>query len=153
MTYLELVKYIKGIALRQINVHQFAREFVDLNREDTQYSAIVLQDREHTGLGDEFLTYNFWLGHFDRLNADKENKDEIVSTSIQILKNIINILIHNPKFANIVTGTIVPVRDQKFLAVCSGAYIGISITVPVGDCVYEPSGDFNSDFSDDFRTE
>ena len=150
MTYLQLIKYIKKLALEQINVNTFAREFIDLNREHTEYSAIVLQDREHSGLGDEYLTYNFWLGYFDRLNDDKGNADEIVSTAIQVLKNVVNTLIHDGNLANVSVGSIVPILDQKFLAACSGAYLSLSITVPVGDCAYKVSGDFNDDFNDDF---
>lgn len=149
MTYLELVNTIKNILGLQLNVHTVTDTFTDLNREDTKYSAMVLQTREHQRNGD-FMTYNFWLGYVDRLVDGDYNELEIQSTGIQILNNVINILSQKVDNAGVSGGTFVPF-NQRFLARTAGVYCNLSITVPVENCVYGIGPDFNEDFSDDFR--
>ena len=51
MTLLQTIELVKSIALAKPNIHTFARDFLDLNREDIEYSAVVLQDRN------SFVTY------------------------------------------------------------------------------------------------
>ena len=46
MTYLQILNLIKDTALAQPNVNSVVREFLDLNREDAKYSAVVIQDRD-----------------------------------------------------------------------------------------------------------
>ena len=46
MTYLQILSLIKHTALAQPNVNSVVREFLDLNREDAKYSAVVIQDRD-----------------------------------------------------------------------------------------------------------
>ena len=42
MTLFEVYNLIKNIAKRQPNVHSIVNEFIDLNREDAEYSSIVI---------------------------------------------------------------------------------------------------------------
>lgn len=148
MTYLEIVNSIKDILGSQPNVHTVADEFTDLNRETVEYSAGVLQTREHQRNGD-FMTYNFWLGYVDRLVDGDYNELEIQSTGIQILNNVINILSQKVDNAGVLGGTFVPF-NQRFLARTAGVYCNLSITVPIENCAYGIKPDFNEDYSDDF---
>ena len=92
MTFLQIINIIKETALAQPNVNIFVRNFLDLNREDTVYSAVVLQDRD--GMRDriseqDWNTYTFHLGYVDRLTNDEANRDDIFSTGINIINNIV----------------------------------------------------------------
>lgn len=134
MTYLELINTIKDIASNQANIHSTVDQFTDLNREDTSYSAIVLQPREHTRTND-LMTYRFYLGYVDRLVNTKDNALEIESTGITIINNIINTLNNNLDIANVFTSQYI-VFTQRFLAECAGVYADLSVTIPVTDCSF-----------------
>ena len=88
MTLLQIYNLIKDVSLAQPNINTVVQEFLDLNREDTKYSAIVIQQRDHQQTSDDFITYNFYIGYVDRLLSDKSNNIEIQSTGINILNNI-----------------------------------------------------------------
>ena len=95
MTFLQVVNIIRDTALAQPNVNTVVREFLDLNREDTRYSAVVIQDRD--GLRDRIVeqdwnTYTFHLGYVDRLTFDESNRDDIFSTGINVINNIIDLI-------------------------------------------------------------
>ena len=100
----------------------------------------------------QYITYSFYLGYFDRLLADQSNKDEIISVAIWTLNNLLNTLnLDLPYEINV--GNIVPVRAQRFLAECSGAYLRFSIVLPVSICEEYPTtiGDYNYDYDEDYN--
>ena len=139
MTFLQIINLIKETALAQPNVNTFVRNFLDLNREDTVYSAVVLQDRD--GLRDriseqDWNTYTFHLGYVDRLTFDESNRDDIFSTGINIINNIVA-SIRDTWFPDIEVNIIDRFQtfDQRFTASCAGVYVVLSIQVPVSDCV------------------
>lgn len=139
MTFLQIINLIKETALAQPNVNTFVRNFLDLNREDTVYSAVVLQDRD--GLRDriseqDWNTYTFHLGYVDRLTFDESNRDDIFSTGINIINNIVA-SIRDTWFPDIEVNIIDRFQtfDQRFTASCAGVYVVLSIQVPVSECV------------------
>ena len=136
MTYLELIKTLKSISLSQPNVHSFVRQFDDLNREDAVYSAIILQDQQHVQAGD-FINYSFYIGYTDRLTEDTSNEDSVISTAISIINNIVNTLREiYPYEANLSNYNIF---QQRFTALCAGAYSTITISIPAALCAEDIS--------------
>lgn len=129
MSYLQLIRTLTHYAQSNPNVNTVAREFLDLNREDTKYSAVVIQDNTHNTSGD-FIVYNFYIGYIDRLTADEANRDEIVSTGIQVITNIANAL--NATYDT--TLGAINVVKERFTASCAGVYATLNIYIPFTDC-------------------
>ena len=139
MTFLQIINLIKETALAQPNVNTFVRNFLDLNREDTVYSSVVLQDRD--GLRDriseqDWNTYTFHLGYVDRLTFDESNRDDIFSTGINIINNIVA-SIRSTWFPDVEVNIIDRFQtfDQRFTASCAGVYVVLAIQVPISECV------------------
>lgn len=134
MTLLQVYDIMREYAGNQPNVHKIVTEFEKMNREDTCYSAVVIQQREHSR-NENFMTYNFYLGYIDRLN-ENDNEIEIHSTGLNILNNIIN-GVRNDYFPELeITAGNFIVFNKRFTADCAGVYCGISISVPVEECYY-----------------
>ena len=137
MTYLELIKTLKSISLSQPNVHSFVRQFDDLNREDTVYSAIILQDQQHVQAGD-FINYSFYISYTDRLVENNSNEDSIISTAISIINNIVNTLREIYPYDVYLSNY--NIFQQRFTALCAGAYSTITISIPAALCAEDISG-------------
>ena len=138
-TYLQIINLIKDTALAQPNVHTVVREFTELNREDTKYSAVVIQDRD--GLADrileqDYITYTWHLGYVDRLTYDASNRDDIFSTGMNVITNIMN-SIRDTYFPTLEVRIIDRFNtfNQRFTANCAGVYVVLAIDVPVSGCV------------------
>jgi hypothetical protein len=138
MTYLQILNIIKRYAESQPNINTVVREFLDLNREDTKYSAVVIQDRD--GLrslinSQDYITYTWHLGYVDRLLDDESNRDEIYSTGMVILNNIVN-SIRNDYFPQLDIEVVDRFNtfNQRFTASCAGVYIVISVNTAISDC-------------------
>ena len=139
MTYLQIINLIKDTALAQPNVNSVVREFLDLNREDAKYSAVVIQDRD--GSRDrieeqDYITYTWHLGYVDRLTYDESNRDDIISTGINIINNIVN-TIRNTWFPELEVSLSDRINtfDQRFTAQCAGVYGVLSVNALVSDCI------------------
>ena len=137
MTFLQVVNIIRDTALAQPNVNTVVREFLDLNREDTKYSAVVIQDRD--GLRDRIVeqdwnTYTFHLGYVDRLTFDESNRDDIFSTGINVINNIVASIRERWDLEVSVIDRF-STFNQRFTASCAGVYVVLAIQVPVSDCV------------------
>ena len=152
MTYLQILNLIRDTALAQPNVNTVVREFVDLNREDTVYSAVVIQDRD--GEYDRIVengyhTYTWHLGYVDRLTYDESNRDDIFSTGINIINNIVN-SIRNTYFPTLEIDLVDKFNtfNQRFTASCAGVYVVLAVNVQVSDCT-DPAED---DMYDKFET-
>ena len=150
MTYLQILNTIKDTALAQPNVNSVVREFLDLNREDAKYSAVVIQDRD--GSRDrieeqDYVTYTWHLGYVDRLTYDESNRDDIISTGINIINNIVN-TIRNTWFPELEVSLSDRINtfDQRFTAQCAGVYGVLSVNALVSDCVDSESGDIYDKF-------
>ena len=150
MTYLQILNTIKDTALAQPNVNSVVREFLDLNREDAKYSAVVIQDRD--GSRDrieeqDYITYTWHLGYVDRLTYDESNRDDIISTGINIINNIVN-TIRNTWFPELEVSLSDRINtfDQRFTAQCAGVYGVLSVNALVSDCIDSESGDIYDTF-------
>ena len=150
MTYLQILNTIKDTALAQPNVNSVVREFLDLNREDAKYSAVVIQDRD--GSRDrieeqDYITYTWDLGYVDRLTYDESNRDDIISTGINIINNIVN-TIRNTWFPELEVSLSDRINtfDQRFTAQCAGVYGVLSVNALVSDCIDSESGDIYDKF-------
>lgn len=144
-TYLQIVNEIKNTALAQPNVNSVVREFLDLNREDAKYSAVVIQDRDGSRdriVEQDYITYTWHLGYVDRLTYDESNRDDIISTGINIINNIVN-TIRNTWFPELEVSVIDRINtfDQRFTAQCAGVYVVLAVNVQVSDCVDSESTD------------
>ena len=153
MTYLQILNLIKDTALAQPNVNSVVREFLDLNREDAKYSAVVIQDRD--GSRDrieeqDYITYTWHLGYVDRLTYDESNRDDIISTGINIINNIVN-TIRNTWFPELEVSLSDRINtfDQRFTAQCAGVYGVLSVNALVSDCIDSESGDIYDKFKVD----
>ena len=150
LTYLQILNTIKDTALAQPNVNSVVREFLDLNREDAKYSAVVIQDRD--GSRDrieeqDYITYTWHLGYVDRLTYDESNRDDIISTGINIINNIVN-TIRNTWFPDLEVSLSDRINtfDQRFTAQCAGVYGVLSVNALVSDCVDSEGGDIYDTF-------
>ena len=145
MTYLQILNTIKDTALAQPNVNSVVREFLELNREDAKYSAIVIQDRDGNRdriTEQDYVTYTWHLGYVDRLTYDESNRDDIISTGINIINNIVN-TIRNTWFPELEVSIVDRINtfDQRFTAQCAGVYVVLAVNAQVSDCIDSESTD------------
>ena len=150
MTYLQILNIIKDTALAQPNVNSVVREFLDLNREDAKYSAVVIQDRDGSRdriVEQDYVTYTWHLGYVDRLTYDESNRDDIISTGINIINNIVN-TIRNTWFPELEVSIVDRINtfDQRFTAQCAGVYVVLAVNAQVSDCVDSESTDLYDKF-------
>lgn len=114
-----------------------------------RYGAFVIETEQgvHT-VPDSVLRFTFTLYYVDRLTRDKKNMLDAQSTGIDVLHNI---LVSLPEEIDVQTSTY-RVFDQKFKDECAGAYVQVTLDVPINyNCVDEVRGaDFNLDFNEDF---
>ena len=145
MTYLQIINLIKDTALAQPNVNSVVREFLDLNREDAKYSAVVIQDRDGSRdriVEQDYITYTWHIGYVDRLTYDESNRDDIISTGINIINNIVN-TIRNTWFPELEVSIVDRINtfDQRFTAQCAGVYVVLAVNAQVSDCIDSESTD------------
>ena len=145
MTFLQVLNIIKDTALAQPNVNSVVREFLDLNREDAKYSAVVIQDRDGSRdriVEQDYVTYTWHLGYVDRLTYDESNRDDIISTGINIINNIVN-TIRNTWFPELEVSIVDRINtfDQRFTAQCAGVYVVLAVNAQVSDCIDSESTD------------
>ena len=145
MTYLQILNTIKDTALAQPNVNSVVREFLDLNREDAKYSAVVIQDRDGNRdriAEQDYVTYTWHLGYVDRLTYDESNRDDIISTGINIINNIVN-TIRNTWFPELEVSIVDRINtfDQRFTAQCAGVYVVLAVNAQVSNCIDSESTD------------
>jgi hypothetical protein len=155
MTYLQILRLLERYAWAQPDVHSVVREFTDLNREEAQYSAVVIQDRdgERDLISDQdWITYTWHIGYVDRLWEEKNennygsrqvdglgsysfysNRDDIYSQGIRVINNIIAGL-RKDYDLEITTPDRINTFNQRFTAECAGVYMVVAVTVPVSDC-------------------
>lgn len=150
MTYLQIINILKDTALAQPNVNSVVREFLDLNREDAKYSAVVIQDRDGSRdriVEQDYVTYTWHLGYVDRLTYDESNRDDIISTGINIINNIVN-TIRNTWFPELEVSIVDRINtfDQRFTAQCAGVYVVLAVNAQVSDCVDSESTDLYDKF-------
>lgn len=151
MTFLEIVQLLISTARQEPNINTVVREFTDLNRENIDYSAIVIQDRD--GYRDyinnqDYITYTWYIGYVDMLTEEVvnssylgkecdtyDNSDHIISTGITVINDIINTInsSYYPHLELTVSDRI-NTFHQRFTAECAGVYMVLNANVPLSDC-------------------
>lgn len=128
----DIYSTVEQIIKKIPNINTFVSDFDYLNREDTKYTAIVLQQVNATR-SDYYLTYNFNLGYVDRLLEDRSNELDIQSAGVLILNKIVDQL--NGIEDIDVEATSFNYFTQRFLADCAGAYCNLSVSIPIETCI------------------
>ena len=146
----KLIYYLVQAAKDQPNLNTvMLHDIYRLNHlPDIKYGAFVIETEQGVNT-DSLFRFNLILYYVDRLTSDKKNMLDIQSTGIDVLHNI---LVSLPEEVDLISSTY-RVFDQKFKDDCAGAYVSVSLDVPVNytcDENDESVGDFNLDFNEDF---
>ena len=132
MNLLQTIRTIEKVAKGIPNVHTVVSAFEDLNREDTVYSAVIIQQQSHTH-NDDWFQYNFYIGAADRLVEDGSNELSVQSTAMNTIHSIVRALRNILPSAEISYSN-TNVFTQRFTALCAGAYETVSIILPISEC-------------------
>ena len=132
MNLLQTIRTIEEVAKGIPNVHTVVSAFEDLNREDTVYSAVIIQQQSHTH-NDDWMQYNFYIGYADRLVEDGSNELSVQSTAMNNIHSIVRALRNILPSAEISYSN-TNVFTQRFTALCAGAYETVSIILPISEC-------------------
>ena len=132
MNLLQTIRTIEEVAKGIPNVHAVVSAFEDLNREDTVYSAVIIQQQSHTH-NDDWMQYNFYIGYADRLVEDGSNELSVQSTAMNNIHSIVRALRNILPSAEISYSN-TNVFTQRFTALCAGAYETVSIILPISEC-------------------
>ena len=132
MNLLQTIRTIEEVAKGIPNVHTVVSAFEDLNREDTVYSAVIIQQQSHTH-NDDWMQYNFYIGYADRLVEDGSNELSVQSTAMNTIHSIVRALRNILSTAEISYSN-TNVFTQRFTALCAGAYETVSIILPISEC-------------------
>lgn len=146
----EFVYLIVKAAKAQPNLRTFLlHDVYRLNHlPDIRYGALVLETEQGTLVGEDIMRFNFIIYYVDRLTASRDNMLDAQSTGIDVLHNILKSL---PEEVDVISSTY-RVFDQKFKDECAGAFVNVTLDMPVESICGEiaGNGDFNLDFNDDF---
>lgn len=151
MTLAQVIRAIEITASKQPAVNMIVRnDIYRLNSvPDARYGVFAWLQGQHSGAVDSSLVrFRFTLFYADRLTSDLSNQEEIQSTGVEVLSNIIRYL----------DGIGLTATDpytfrtfnERFHDDCAGVFCDVSFAVPVGTLCPESFGDYNNDFSDDF---
>ena len=132
MNLLQTIRTIEEVAKGIPNVHTVVSAFEDLNREDTVYSAVIIQQQSHTH-NDDWMQYNFYIGYADRLVEDGSNELSVQSTAMNTIHSIVRALRNILPSAEISYSN-TNVFTQRFTSLCAGAYETVSIILPISEC-------------------
>ena len=132
MNLLQTIRTIEEVAKGIPNVHTVVSAFEDLNREDTVYSAVIIQQQSHTH-NDDWFQYNFYIGAADRLVEDGSNELSVQSTAMNTIHSIVRALRNILPSAEISYSN-TNVFTQRFISLCAGAYETVSIILPISEC-------------------
>lgn len=132
MNLLQTIRTIEEVAKGIPNVHTVVSAFEDLNREDTVYSAVIIQQQSHTH-NDDWIQYNFYIGMADRLVEDGSNELSVQSTAMNNIHSIVRALRNILPSAEISYSN-TNVFTQRFISLCAGAYETVSIILPISEC-------------------
>lgn len=132
MNLLQTIRTIEEVAKGIPNVHTVVSAFDDLNREDTVYSAVIIQQQSHTH-NDDWMQYNLYIGYADRLVEDGSNELSVQSTAMNTIHSIVRALRNILPSAEISYSN-TNVFTQRFTALCAGAYETVSIILPISEC-------------------
>lgn len=147
----KIIYYLVQAAKAQPNLNTvMLHDIYRLNHlPDIKYGAFVIETEQgiHTVPPESLFRFTFTLYYVDRLTINKKNMLDAQSTGIDVLHNI---LVSLPEEVDLISSTY-RVFDQRFKDDCAGAYVNVTLDVPVNyNCVDDRGGDFNIDFNEDF---
>lgn len=143
MTLLELTDAIEDLALSSPIIHyaDSGADVYDLNnRTVVDYPAVyIMPDGVHT-ITQNTTQYHLTIFYIDRLVADKTNAEQIFSTGIRVLSNLVRGIRDIDGVLTIGdTATIqnfINTEQEKLSDMCAGAYIITTVTVSNDSACY-----------------
>lgn len=151
MTLAQVIRAIEITASKQPAVNMIVRnDIYRLNAApDARYGVFAWLQGQHSGsLGDSLVRYRFTLFYADRLTSDLSNQEQIQSTGIEVLTNILRCL--DAQGFAVTDPYTFRTFNERFHDDCAGVFCDVSFAVPAGSDCAESFGDYNNDFSDDF---
>ena len=151
MTLAQVIRAIELTASKQPAVNMIVRnDIYRLNAApDARYGVFAWLQGQHSGsLGDSLVRFRFTLFYADRLTSDLSNQEEIQSTGIEVLTNILRYL--DAQGLAVTDPYTFRTFNERFHDDCAGVFCDVSFAVPAGSDCAESFGDYNNDFSDDF---
>lgn len=112
-----------------------------------KYGSFVIETEQAQQV-QNVMRFTFLLYYVDRLTSDKSNMLDAQSTGIDVLNHI---LVGLPEEVDVISTTY-RVFDQKFKDECAGAWVQVTLDLPIEYTCEDVSGvgDFNLDFNEDF---
>lgn len=143
MTLLELTDAIEQLALTSPIVHYAASgaNVYTLNdRTVKDYAAIyVMPDGTHI-VSENTTRYHLTIFYIDRLTADHINAEQIFSTGIQVLTNLVRGIADLDSVvavgSDFTVQNFIEQSREKMSDMCAGAYISGTVTVPNGSTCF-----------------
>lgn len=138
-TYNKLLKVFKDISDKHYQIKAFSSgQISDINTFlGTEFVKMFLSPQSVT-VKESTIIYNVRLFLFDILQSDSSNTDEVISDTIQIAIDVINIFKkENPKITLIGDVELVPFTEA-FVDLCAGVYVDLPVEVRYdnGSCSY-----------------
>lgn len=137
MKFKELINTIERAAKGQPAVHTIIKDDVyKLNTlQDARYGVFAWTQNTHSGdITSSDVGFSFNLFYIDRLQKDEGNLEDVYSTAVDVLVNIIRTL--EAEGIGIDTWQMQPFT-QKFLDQCAGMYATITLSAMVDDTCEE----------------
>ena len=132
MTLVEIINDLNRIALNQPAINEVLNsgDIYDLNsHRDAHFGVFCATQGQHIyDIEEQQMTYVFNLFYVDRLLSDNSNKNDIQSTGISTLKNIIN-TIREENYEMEVPEVYFDTFTERFSELCAGAYASVKFVV------------------------
>lgn len=143
MTLRETTDIIKEFCANEPNVG-----FVDVGdvyelnaQQNIQYPSMVITQQTHSVVVDkEWYRFHFVIFYVDRLTEDKSNENQVQSTAITVLEDIIKNIEQMGIFSQY--DYTYNTFTEKFESLCAGAYVDIQLNVPIADCDWDTVYDY-----------
>lgn len=129
MNLKQVIDTLNNIAISQPEINQVIESgnIYDLNSErNAKFGVFCATQRTHSyDLEAGQNTFNFFLYYVDRQQSDNDNKIEVQSTAIEVLKNIIRTFAYEYDIEVLTVDF--DVFEESFAQLCAGAYATVSI--------------------------
>lgn len=133
MTLADVIQIVERVASVQPSVNMIVRNNLEkLNTVPVdKYGAFVWQQGVHSGsVTAEGRDYSFVFYYTDRLTDDESNEIEVQSVGVETLSNILRKLYEEFRI-RVADYQITPFH-HKFIDLCAGAFVEVTLTAPVG---------------------
>ena len=151
MTLAQVIRAIEIAASKQPAVNMIVKnDIYRLNAApDARYGVFAWLQGQHSGaVGDSLTRFRFTLFYADRLTSDLSNQEEVQSTGVEVLTNIVRYL--DAQGLAVLDPYTFRTFNERFHDDCAGVFCDVTFAVPVGGLCPESFGDFSNDFNEDF---